>query len=125
MRAVDPAAAFVQVRDEDFLHAQCFETDAGADDIRDGIQRADLVEVHVLGRHPVDLPFRHGDLLKHPERVLLHECGKVALLDQFTDFAVCPPMFMLVVMIMIVVMAATFVAMVVIMRVAVAVGVMV
>lgn len=88
--AVDRALAVMEAGDKDLVDAKCFDADARADDVSDGIERADFVKFHVFGRLAVDLPLGHRDALKDGERMLLHELGEFAVLDQLADLAVAP-----------------------------------
>ena len=85
MGAVHPAPAIVQRRDEDLRHAQRFDPNAGTDDIRNRIERADLVESDFLRRLPMNLPLSDGDPLKNRDGVQLDEIREIALLDQAPD----------------------------------------
>ena len=51
----------VERRAREFVNAQEFEADGGADDVYDGIHSADFVEVHLLDRHLMNFGFRFGE----------------------------------------------------------------
>lgn len=112
----------MQLGNEDLLNPERLETNAGADDVCDRIQGANFVEVDVFGRHPVDLPFRHGDALEHAESVFLDEGREIALFNQLTDLTVSSSVNVLVVMLMTVVVAMIMTTTLVTMLVSMGVG---
>ena len=65
---------------------------AGADDVDDGVDRSDLVELDVVGGHAVHLSL---DLGKHAEGSLgtvANSLGKIRGIDQFTDRSIAAVM---------------------------------
>src|SRR5206468_11823219 len=80
--AVDETRAFDDRRGQHARFAEQFERNGRADDIHDGIDRADFVEMHFLGRQSVNFSFGHGDALEHGEGLLLHPIRKGAWLNQ-------------------------------------------
>ena len=62
---VDCAATDIDWRAGDFLGVQQMEAEAGANNIRDGIDRADFVEVDAFERLLMDGGFGFGKLLKN------------------------------------------------------------
>jgi hypothetical protein len=70
MFRLDRAAAHVERRRNDGCHAQQFERQARADDIRDRIDRAHFVEMHFFDGHLVHGCFRFAQPLKHGRGVL-------------------------------------------------------
>lgn len=121
MRAINPAASFVQRRDMDFVHTQRFQAYTRADDVCDRIQRAHLVEMHIFYRHPMNLSLCLGNPLENAQGMLFDEGCQVAVLDQLTDLPVSAAMHLVV---FVVVMPAALVAMIVIVLVAMAMMVM-
>jgi len=105
--ALNPAASLVQRRDEHLFDFQCLDAHAGADDIRDGIERAYLVESYLLGRLAVNRALRDGQSAENTERMGFDECRQVALLDQGADLAEGPPMGMSVLMFVLVIVTMT------------------
>ena len=61
------------------------ESDGRADDVHDGINRADFVKMNFARRYAMDFPLRHGDALEHGDRFLLHPGRELAARDQFLD----------------------------------------
>lgn len=90
----------MQRGDEDLFHTERFDTHASADDIGNGIERANLMEVDVLYGLAVDFALGHGDALENGKRVLLNEGGKLAVLDQLADLLVRAAVGVLVMMMM-------------------------
>ncbi len=66
--------------------AEQFQRDGRADDVHDGIHRADFVKVNFAGRQAVNFSLGLGDALKHGNGFLLHPRGEFAPRDQFLDF---------------------------------------
>ena len=52
----------------DLVHAQHFQGGGGADHVDDGVEPADLVEVDLLGRPPVQPPLDVGQRPERPQR---------------------------------------------------------
>ena len=110
VRAFHSAMSVIERRDEDFLHSKRLDADAREHDVRDGIERADLVEVDVLRTHAVDFTLRLGDAAENPERILLHERREIARLDQRADFPVRPSVDMLVRVLVMLMAVSVFIA---------------
>ena len=85
MRAIDPAPAIREFRNDDAIDLQVLDADAGADDVRDGIQGADLVKSHLFGRLAMDLALGDGDAAEDADRAGFDERGKIARFDQAAD----------------------------------------
>jgi hypothetical protein len=92
MRTLDGAAAIVQCRYEDLLHPERLETHASANDIRNGIERADLVESDILRRLAVNLSFGDGDPPEDRERVLSNEWRELAVFDHLANLTMTAAM---------------------------------
>jgi hypothetical protein len=91
MGARNRAVPVVQARDVDLLDAQCFDPDARADNIRDGIECADFVKLHVFRRLTMNLSLGDRHALEDGQSVLLHERRQLAVLDQFANLAMAAP----------------------------------
>lgn len=110
MGAVHCAGAIVQLGHENLLDPERLDTDTGADDIGDGIERAHFVEMDVLDGLPVNLALGLGDAMEDRQRVLFHEGREFAVLDQLADLFVRAAVGVLMpVMMMVVVHFATVV----------------
>ena len=94
VRAVDEAGPFHDRAGEHARFAEQFERDARADDINNGIHRADFMEVHFVGRQAVDFSFGDGDAVKDGDRFLLHAVRKRAALNQLFDLREIPSVYM-------------------------------
>jgi len=92
MRALDRPAAIVQRGNEDLLHTKRLDTDASANDIRDGIECADLVESDILRRLAVNLSLGDRDPPKDRERVLFDERRELAVLDHLANLTMTAAM---------------------------------
>ena len=89
---IDPTAPFNDRAGEKARLAQHFQSDAGADDIDDGINRADFVKMDLLRWLAMNFPFCHRDPLEDRHGLLLDPIGKRAAADQFFDLRESPPM---------------------------------
>lgn len=69
----------------DAVRADQVEEQAAADDVRDRVHRADLVEMHLLGRNAVRVGFRLGDETVNGDRVRPDLGGQVESFDQRAD----------------------------------------
>ena len=107
MCTVDPAMAVMQGRHEYFLDAKRLDAHASADNIRDGIQRANFVEMHIVHRLPMNFALRLGNASKNGQRALLDERRQLAVFDHFADVPVTA--FVIVVMMMLMRRAVMFV----------------
>ena len=86
--ALKPTASLFKGGNIDALNPQRFHPDARADNIRNRVERADLVEMDVLRRGAVDFGFRNGDPCKNRKRVFLHKRRKRAGFNQGLDVPV-------------------------------------
>ncbi len=100
VRAINPAGAFDHRRGEHARLAEQFQRDGRADNVHDGIHRADFVKVDFVRRQAVNFSLRLGDALKDGDGFLLHPRRKFAARNQFFDFGKIP----LVIMLMLVMM---------------------
>ena len=82
---LDGAAADVDGRADDGGDAQLVEGHAGADDVGDGIGRADFVEVDLLDGNLVDGGFGLAQTLEHGGGVLFDAIGQSRLVDHLQD----------------------------------------
>ena len=71
MRAPNGSTADVQGRRDNVGDSEPFKSVHGPDDIDDGIERADFVEVHSLDRRPVDRRFGLGETFEQRDCALL------------------------------------------------------
>jgi len=71
--ALDPAPSLFEGRDVDALNAKGLDPDANADNVCDGIERSDLVEMDRFGGGAVDFGFGYRDPRKNREGVLFDE----------------------------------------------------
>ena len=56
----------------DLVHTEQLDPNASTHNVHDGIHRADLMEVNLLQRNPVNLCFRFTDTTEHAQRAVLH-----------------------------------------------------
>ena len=78
MRATQSSPCPRPRRGEHARLAQHFQRDGRADDVHDGIHRADFVKMNFVRRQAVDFPLRLGDALEDGDGFLLHPRGKFA-----------------------------------------------
>jgi len=78
MRAMDPAGSFDNRTGEHARFTKQFQADAGADNIHNGIDGADLMEMDLLRRKTVDFSFGDGDAMKNGNGFLFDPIGKAA-----------------------------------------------
>ena len=69
---------------------------AGRHDIRNGIRRTHLVELHIPGGDAMDFPLGHRDPVEDRERAGFYIRDQGGLFQQFPDVAVIPPVRMVV-----------------------------
>lgn len=100
MRAIDPAGSFRDVARENSWFAQHFQSDTCANDIDDGIHRADFVKVNLLGRHSVNFSFGDGNALKDCDGFFFHPIGKRAVANQRFDFRKISAVFVIMFIVM-------------------------
>jgi len=86
VRTINPAGAFNDRRGEHARFAKQFQHDGCADDVHDGIHRADFVEMHFAGWQAVNFSFRFGDALEDGDGFLFDPSGKLAAQNQFFYF---------------------------------------
>ena len=72
MRAIDPAMPFDHRSGKNPGPAEQFQAKASADDVNDGIDGADLMEMDLVRRMAMDFPFRNRNSLKNRNRFLFH-----------------------------------------------------
>ncbi len=78
MGAMDEASAFDDRAGEDARFAEHFKRNTGADDIDDGIDRADFVEVNFFRGQAVDTAFGVGDALENGDGFMFYPVGEGA-----------------------------------------------
>ena len=86
----NPAGAFDDRRGEHARLAEQFQRDGRADDVHDGIHRADFVEVDFVRRQAVNFSLGLGDALKDGDGFLLHPGGQLAARNELFDFGKIP-----------------------------------
>jgi hypothetical protein len=69
----------------DLLHVEQLERHAGAHDVDDGVDAAHLVEVHLLGRAPVEAALGDGERREDGGAALLDPIGQPGLGDEALD----------------------------------------
>ena len=72
MRAINPAGALDDRRGKHARLAEQFQRDGRADDVHDGIHRADFVEMDFVRRQAVDFALGLGDARKNGDGFLFH-----------------------------------------------------
>ncbi len=82
MLTFDPAASLLKFRDIEGFNSQCFQSDAYANDVGDGIQRSYFMKMYGFGRSAMDFSLRHGDAVEDGEGMLFDERGKLTALEQ-------------------------------------------
>ena len=92
MRTLDGPAAIVQRGNKDLLHTKRLKTHASANDIRNGIECADLVESDILWCLAVNLSLGDGNPPKDRERVLFDERRELAVLDHLANLTMTAAM---------------------------------
>ena len=70
MRRMDHAAADVQRRAHNLVHAEPFEAKHGADDVDDRVESTDFVQVHLLDRHVMNRGLDFGQALEQRFRAI-------------------------------------------------------
>ena len=89
-----PCAAFTKPRAngsgerDDALDAELVEEHERAADVDERVERAELVEVDVVGRDAVDAALDLGEARERVERARAGALGKVGRLDELADLAV-------------------------------------
>ena len=83
--ALDPAGALGDRRSEHSRFVEQFECDTTADDINNRVHRTDLMKVHLVRRHAVDLALGLGDTAKDGDRLFLHPVAERAAVDERPD----------------------------------------
>ena len=76
MLRADEAAPRRQRRDDHFVQFQALVAPGGGDDIDNGIDRADLVEVDLFGGRAMDFRFGLGQRRENRQRAILDPSGK-------------------------------------------------
>ena len=83
--ALDESPAFMKCGNMQHCDTERFKADTGANDVGDGIQRTDFMEMYFLRRHAMDLPLGHCNALEDGGGMLLYERGKLAGIDEITN----------------------------------------
>jgi hypothetical protein len=107
------------------VHAQFLDPGARANDIRDGIQRADFMEANGFDRLPMNLCLRDRDAMKDAQRVRFNEVRKLAPFEHRPDVRIGAPRRRLVVVFVAVVVVMIMVMMLMLMLVRILVSVIV
>src|SRR5699024_11159478 len=87
MLAVDIAGAFVQLGDDRFGDVQIVQTDGSSDDVHDGIDSADLMEVYLILWDAVCLGLGSGDNAEDVLGNLFGAVGNLSAVDDGKDIA--------------------------------------
>jgi hypothetical protein len=87
---VHGAAAHIDGRAVDLVDAEQIEGEARADDVADGIDRADFVEVHLFYGDAVDGGFRLAEDAEDALGVGLDRVGQIGGVNHFQDAAQVP-----------------------------------
>ncbi len=82
---LDRAVAHRQRRSDDAVDAEGVQGRADADDVDDGVGRADLVELHIVGRDTVDGALGFGELGEDTVGALAHPVGERGVGEQLPD----------------------------------------
>ncbi len=85
MRAGDRAAADVQRRADPFIDAQCFCGHGGANDIDDGIDSSDLVEMDLFDVAVVNFGFSRAQSFKDSDGPSLSGCADGRAVDDLAN----------------------------------------
>lgn len=85
MVAANKAGANCGLREPNLLHCQELKPEAYPADIDDRVDRADLVEVHLVERNAVHAAFGAPERLENLCSVCLYGVGKTTLADQRQD----------------------------------------
>ena len=76
VRALDRAAADIERRGEPAIDAERFASGGGADDVDDGVDRADFVKVNFFDGHGVDRGFSFAEQLKGAAGAVFYRLSK-------------------------------------------------
>ena len=87
MLAVDIAGAFVQLGDDRFGDVQIVQTDGSSDDVHDGIDSTDLVEVYLILWDAVCLGLGSSDNAEDVLGNLFGAVGNLSAVDDGKDVA--------------------------------------
>ena len=112
MRAADRAASDMHRRYDHLVRRELFHQKADRRDVRDGVERADLMEMDLCHRTAVRMALRFRDALVHRDRVALHFSGYRQAADDLPDISertvmvmsVLMPVAVLMIMIVVMVM---------------------
>ena len=85
MGGLDRAVAHRQRRGNDAVDAEGVQGRADADDVDDGVGRADLVELDIVGRDTVDGALGLGELGEDTVGALAHPVGQRGVGEQLPD----------------------------------------
>jgi len=72
-------------RDDEVAYAEVIERKRDAEDVGDGVGRADLVEVHLVGLHVVHEGLGPGHDSQRVERAVFHLLGQRRRLEQLAQ----------------------------------------
>src|SRR5256885_12121569 len=86
MGADNSSAADVQRRAYPFVDAQSFRANRGADNIHNGVNRADFVEMDLLDVSVVNLGFRHSQGFKDLYSPIFRRLADARGMDDLADF---------------------------------------
>ena len=88
MRGAGHAGAVGDRGREHLVDVEHLERGRGADDVDDGVEGADLVEMHLLGRAAVNPSFCDGECFEGGEGAAPDAVGQARLFDHGGDVAV-------------------------------------
>ena len=82
MGTADVAAAHMDGRSGDMVRSQVMKQDTAPHNVHNGVHRAHLVKMHLLGRGTVNGSLRLGQPPEYGDAVGFYRLGKTASLDQ-------------------------------------------
>ena len=85
MGAVYGAAADVERRGEPAVHFEVLAADCGADDVDDGVDGSDFVEVNAFDGHRMDAGFGFAEKLEGSRRTSFYRIGEQGRPDDAED----------------------------------------
>ena len=102
MGALNGAGAVHGNRSGDLSHLEVVDAGGGADEVNDGIDRADLVKVNGFNRNTVEFGFGLGNALEHGEGGVADRGGELGFLEEVPDFRPVPAVMVAVIVVMVV-----------------------